>query len=360
MINKIKQLLNNSTKKTTSTNARARSTTGKLPFSPEASKSFSSSLPVLGGSSKSIDKPKLSIVLIVFNMPEQAYKTLHSLSVQYQSGVSENDYEVIVIENRSSNNLQEPKVSSIGKNFKYFLRDETEPTPVHSANFGIQEARGEFVTLMIDGARMLTPGVVQYLLAAYRVSKHAIVAVPGYHLGHKLQQKAMLEGYNKEEEQTLLDSIKWPNNGYRLFEVSCLSGTSAGGFFRPFGESNCLGAPRELLLELGGFDKRFNETGGGQANLDLYKRLVEHPDSVLFCLPGEGSFHQFHGGVTTGQKGEIREEAMRAHFAQYAAIRGGAYKPPQKRPIYLGPIPDCAMKFLSKSAQQAEIIHAQP
>ncbi len=47
----------------------------------------------------------LSIVVVVHNMPEQASKTLHSLSSHYQRDVSEEEYEVIVVENRSTNNL---------------------------------------------------------------------------------------------------------------------------------------------------------------------------------------------------------------------------------------------------------------
>ena len=98
-----------------------------------------------------------------------------------------------------------------------------------------------------------------------------------------------------------------------------------------------------------GFDEAFDETGGGQANLDLYKRLVEHRATELVVLPGEGSFHQFHGGVTTGQQGQKRHDAMVAHFAQYAALRGGAYQPPRKRPIYFGPVPDGAVRFIRNS-----------
>jgi len=37
---------------------------------------------------------------------------------------------------------------------------------------------------------------------------------------------------------------------------------------------------------------------------------------------------------------------MAAHFAQYGKLRGEAYRPPGKRAIYLGAIPDSALKYI--------------
>ena len=298
-------------------------------------------------------KNRISIVLIVYKMPDQAEKTLYSLSTQYQRGVSEDDYEVIVVENASSAVLGEQRACQYGGNFRYFYREETQPTPVPAVNFGASEALGSHICLMVDGARMLTPSVVSYMLAATRLHPNALVALPGYHLGPKLQQKSMLEGYCNEVEAELLASIDWPSDGYRLFEISCLSGTSGSGYFKPIGESNCYCVPKTLWQEVGGFDPAFTETGGGQVNLDFFKRTVELPDTVLVILPGEGSFHQFHGGITTGTQGESRVKSMDDHFNQYAALRGGPYKSPTKRPIYLGSFPDSAMKFVEHGAVQA-------
>ena len=50
-------------------------------------------------------RPVVSFVVIVYDMPLQAEKTLQSLTPQYQDGVSERDYEVIVVENESARNL---------------------------------------------------------------------------------------------------------------------------------------------------------------------------------------------------------------------------------------------------------------
>lgn len=300
-----------------------------------------------------IDKPLLSIIVMVYKMSAQAKKTLLSLSTQYQQGVSEGAYEVIVVENESTDNLSEEEVRQFGSNFRYFRRQETRPSPVFSVNFAARQAKGEMIGVMIDGARMVTPGVVSWILAARRLSPNAIAAVPGYHLGAKVQQEAAKSGYNAETEQQLLDSINWPHDGYKLFNISVLSGTSANGVFKPIGESNLLCLPRAIWDELGGCDERFDETGGGQVNLDLYKRACELPQTLLVMLLGEGTFHQFHGGITTGgTKDEERYQVMLDHFAQYASIRGESYQAPLKRCIYLGAVPDSAQKFIYTGSQR--------
>jgi len=294
--------------------------------------------------------PLLSIVVMVYKMPEQAKKTIYSLSTRYQRDVNESDYEIIVMENTSSKMLDKASVEAIAPNVRYFHYEETLPTPVNAMNFGAQQARGEWIGVMIDGARMVTPGMINFILAARRLGPDVVISVPGYHLGQKVQQEAMLEGYNEATEQELLKTINWPEDGYRLFEIGCLSGTSAGGYFKPIGECNCFGMPKHIWNKLGGYDTRFTETGGGQCNLDLYKRAVELPETTLVTLLGEGSFHQFHGGITTGTKGEERLKAMQDHFNQYTEIRGEPYKPPLKRSIYLGAFPDSALKFIRHSA----------
>ena len=328
-----------------------------LPFSPQWVATYAPEMPCIPATAVALEQlpgaPRISIVVIFYRMRRQAMKTLQSLTAGYQRGVDPADYEVIAVENESQEMLDPAEVEALGPQFRYVARREVEPTPVHSINYGASLARANMIAVMIDGARMLSPGVVSWTLAAQRISQDVVIAVPGYHLGEKLQQEAMLAGYDETVEQALLEGIHWPGDGYRLFEISCLSGTSAGGVFKPIGESNFVAVSRALWSHLGGFDPRFNETGGGQVNLDFYKRACETPGTLPVLLAGEGSFHQFHGGITTGQKGEIRRGIMAAHFAQYAAIRGGPYRPPDKRPFLLGAFPDCTMKTMEQAARNA-------
>ena len=95
-------------------------------------------------------KHKISFVVIVYKMPDQAEKTLYSLSTAYQRGVSEADYEVIVVENASSAVLGEQRACQYAGNVRYFYREETLPTPVPAVNFGASEASGSHITIMVD------------------------------------------------------------------------------------------------------------------------------------------------------------------------------------------------------------------
>ena len=293
---------------------------------------------------------RISFIVVVYAMPEQASRTLHSLSADYQIGVDGSEYEVLVVENRSDQNLSQDKATQYGDNFRYFLRDETAPTPIHAINFGAGQARGEYVAIMIDGARMLSPGVVANMLSAVNLADEPVICVPGYHLGDELQQFAVQKGYNEKAEAQLMSNIGWPEQGYRLFEICCPSGTSAGGFFKPIGESNCLGLRKSLFDQLGGYDTAFTGRGGGMVNLDFYRRAIEFAGSQLILLLGEGSFHQFHGGETTGKEGINREQLIQDITFEYFQLRGKPYTPPEQRAIFLGAVPDSALRLVSHNA----------
>ncbi len=298
-----------------------------------------------------LDRPLLSIILVIYKMRRQAENTLYSLSSAYQLGVTNNQYEVIVVENESDDLFDGRAIKKYGNNFHYFFREEKQPTPVNAANFGASKAKGQSVCIMIDGARLITPGMIQYTLLAQNFSQKAIVSVPGYHLGSELQQHAVKNGYDENQEKMLLEKIQWPNDGYRLFDISVFSASCGGGYFKPISESNCLTLPRSIWDKIGGLNTSFTTKGGGLVNLDLYKRALEYPDCDLFLLPGEGTFHQFHGGATTDDSDDKRKKQMLEHLNQYYDIRNAAYQNPARRPIMLGKILDNALPFIRHSAK---------
>ena len=303
--------------------------------------------------SRAAVKPLVSVVLVVYDMPLQAQNTVRSLLPAYQKHVRSEDYEVLIIENESANTMSRTFIDRLPANFTYHLRKETRPTPIYAANDGLARAIGENICVMIDGARLLTPGVVSNLLLGHRLSERAVVTVPGYHLGFELQQKAVGSGYGVEQEKGLMDSISWPQDGYRLFDISCFSGSCAAGFYLPHSESNCISMPRALWDALGGFDTRFDMRGGGVVNLDLYKRACEYPGATHVFLHGEGTFHQFHGGVTTGgEAAAARQEFITAIMNQYQQIRGAKFQSPVTDTVYLGELPDSAIKFVQLSTNR--------
>jgi hypothetical protein len=293
----------------------------------------------------------VSFIVIVYDMPAQAQNTVRSLLADYQQDVRLADYEVLIIENASANIMSRMFIDSLPANFSYHLRQESQPTPIHAINYGIELASGDNICVMIDGARLLTPGIVKNILRGHRLSPFAVVTAPGYHLGYELQQKAVGSGYDVEHEKALMASISWPEHGYRLFEIACFSGSCAAGFYLPHGESNCISMPRELWQLLGGYDARFDMRGGGVVNLDLYKRACEYPGITHVFLHGEGTFHQFHGGVTTGgEDAEVREKFITEIMEQYQKIRGGKFQLPMTHTVYLGEISEHAQRFVQFSS----------
>ena len=307
----------------------------------------------LGESTGNSEEPVVSFVLIVYDMPAQAQNTVRSLLADYQREVRPRDYEVLIVENESGNTISPEFLRTLPANFSYHLRKETQPTPIHAINYGIEHAKGANICVMIDGARLLTPGIVKNTILGHRLSAQAIVTVPGYHLGFELQQKAVGSGYDVDQESTLMNSISWPDNGYRLFEISCFSGSCKNGFYLSHSESNCISMPRELWKALGGYDASFDMRGGGLVNLDLYKRACEYPGITHVFLHGEGTFHQFHGGVTTGGEDiEARQKFIDAIREQYEQIRGQAFSAPQTNPIYLGELSNEVQEFLHISSNK--------
>ncbi len=293
-------------------------------------------------------RPRLSVVVVVFRMRAQAMNTLSTLSVAHQRAVAASDYEVIVVENSSEEMLDPQAVAALGSNFTYLRRSEPGVSPAPAINAGARIARGAHIAVVIDGARMLTPGVVRGLLDAQRLARSPVVSVPGYHLGDQLHTAAAEQGYSAAEEQEWLAKLGWNADGYQLFTRAVLSASCSNGFLMPMAESNCVAVSRGLFARLGGFDEAFTTSGGGFVNLDFYRRAVLARGSVLVVLPGEGAFHQFHGGATTATDHDAVVDAMRA---EYRRLRGVDYSPPEVPGVLLGEVHKPAARFVEHSAQ---------
>jgi glycosyltransferase involved in cell wall biosynthesis len=298
--------------------------------------------------------PKLSIIVIAYRMQRQAMNTLYSLSAHYQKNISVDDYEVIVVENRSDENLDEHSIRQLLPNSRYFLRDESGVSPVHAINFAFAQCRAQMIALMIDGARLLTPRVLEYALMAQRIDTNALIAVPGYNLGPAEHQHATHHAYTQQQEIASLERIKWKDNGYRLFEISSLGGANPTGVINPLLESNCVFASRTCFEKIGYADTEFTYPGGGSLNLHLFRSLGMLPETNrYFILAGEGSFHQLHGGVTT-QAREDREQMLK-QFARQVNKRWGVFSVLKREPILLGAVPSHAQRFLKYSCDEAVV-----
>jgi cephalosporin hydroxylase len=279
------------------------------------------------------DPVDLSVVVVVYNMRREARRTLHSLSRAYQEGLDGTRYEVIVVENGSTDDkkLGSAFVKDFGPEFRYLdLGDHAAPSPVVALNRGIAASRGRNLALMIDGAHVLTPGVLRFGLQGLATYAPAIVATQQWYVGPGQQGDALDNGYDRAYEDRLFRRIQWPSSGYRLFEIGHFIGER--DWLDGVWESNCMFASRAQLEQVGGFEGRFTMPGGGYANLELYERLGSSPDVTVCSIIGEGSFHQVHGGTTTNEAAAAERRARVFGYAQhYAQLRGrpfrGAGKP---------------------------------
>jgi len=298
-----------------------------------------------------MSNPKISLLLIVYKMPRQALNTVYSLSAQHQQNVRESDYEIVVVENSSSDNMDEEAALKQGNNIRYYLRQETSASPCGAINFGLDQCRGDSIGLMIDGARMVTPRVIEYALLAQQAHLHSLLAVPGYNLGPDEHQFHLETGYNQKIEQALLEDIRWQENGYRLFDIANISGANEKGIFHPLLECNCMFSSRENFERIGGANEEFDLPGGGSINLHMFRQLGVLPQSrYYFVAPGEGSFHQFHGGITT-QQADDREEVLESHRKQLHSYWEGGFHALRREPILLGAVGSHAQHFLAHSAK---------
>lgn len=298
--------------------------------------------------------PKLSVIVIVYRMRRQAMNTLRSLLPPCQKNIPTSDYEIIVVENNSQETLDADAVHALSSNIRYFVREEAGVSPVHAINFAFTQCRAPTIGLMIDGARMVTPRVLEYALLAQRIDPHALVAVPGYNLGPSEQQHADREGYTEAIEEQNLEHIAWRENPYRLFDIASIGGANPTGVINPLLESNCIFASAHSFKQIGYADPMFSYPGGGSLNLHLFRSLGMLPETRhYFILPGEGSFHQLHGGVTTTPR-EDREEMLK-QFARQLNRQWGVFSVLKREPILLGAVTAHAQRFLKFSCAEATI-----
>ena len=257
-------------------------------------------------------------------MKREIERTLKTLSSNYQN-FPEHKYEIIVVDNGSDQEIDHQDLSSRYANLRYYKLENASKSPAKAINFAIEKSFGSVLGIMVDGARMLSPNVLNYVEKAFKLDPNAVVTTLGFHLGYEIQQLASNKGYDQEAEDELLDSVDWMNNGYELFKISCFAGSSKGGWFMPLPESNCYFFKKKLLKEVGAADERFDLPGGGFVNLDMYKRIAEHEDSVNYRIIGEGSFHQYHGGSSTSSTASLSYQDL---LNNYKEIKGEDFERP--------------------------------
>lgn len=243
-------------------------------------------------------RPLLSIVVVGHDMARELPRTVQSFLPPYQRGLADDDIEIILVDSRSHDPVRREWFPADAP-ITTIRVDEGGLSPCLAINTGAAAARADKIAVVIDGARMASPGLVKTALEALSIDEKAFVATIGLHLGPKAQQVSVTEGYSREVEDRLLADIGWPNDGYRLFEISALGGSYIYGLGMTPPETTFFVMSRARFNDLGGYDERFQTLGGGFANFDFFERATDDPRHPLVMLIGEGTFHQLHYGATT-------------------------------------------------------------
>ncbi len=278
-------------------------------------------------------------------MKREAPRTLYTLSKAYQKGVKELQYEVIVVDCGTEISVNEIELDHYGKEFR-LLRFKPSSSPAAAINQAFKESKGQYVTICIDGARMLSPGILYETVMILAENPNAVIATFAFHLGYEIQNKAIEKGYNQETEDLLLSQVDWKADGYQLFATASPDGSSADGWFNSLSESNCITISNQLFHKAGGFDERFTSPGGGLINLDFFKRIAqEHPE--IHILTGEGTFHQIHGGVSTNIP--MNAHPWEGFHQEYIKIKGYEFQRPEYKSILWGIPQKTANWFLQHS-----------
>src|SRR3954452_7989047 len=294
----------------------------------------------------------VSVVVVAYNIRRELPRTLLSLSAAYQQHIAPEDYEIVVVDNGSCPPLDEAMWKGLLGNFRLISPPAAPPSPARAINIGLAEARGDVIGVMIDGARIATPGVLHFARHATDLYDTAVVTVLGWYLGLDFQIYAVSGGYDTAREDALLETIGWPENGYRLFEIATPDESSLGSGLVPIAESNCLFLKRASWDRLGGADECFESPGGGLLNHDIYARALELPGAQPVVLLGEGTFHQLHGGISTNSALEELPKKVDVWVKEYKRLRARApWKHSQPmRPTFLGTLPPAALARLSRDA----------
>jgi glycosyltransferase involved in cell wall biosynthesis len=225
--------------------------------------------------SQHIAMPKLSVIVISYNMARELPRTIRSLSAAMQKNIDPGEYEVIVIDNGSVQPFDEAAVRRFIPDLVVHRFTNATVSPVPAINYGLTLARGDLVGVFIDGARMSSPGLLARALSASKLHERPMIGTIAFHLGPQVQMESIKHGYNHLVEDELLANSGWETDGYRLFAISAFAGSSAGGWFDLPVESNAVFLRAEHWRALGGWDEGFVSPGGGLVNLDTWSRIAQ-------------------------------------------------------------------------------------
>ena len=257
------------------------------------------------------------------------------------------DYEIILIDNGSAKILgDETRTISPNLEYIYIPPNKSSPNPALAMNRAAALSRTPLLCLMIDGARMLTPGVLSWGIRLLELVPGAMVEVRGWHLGPKWQPESVAEGYNR----TLNLS----------FSNRCVGGKTAIGFLifrQPARKQNWVSRARlrSRIVSSSAVHSLINSAGSTIATRNLavdwstsiFMR-AQWPRRIMSGRFSGKAFHQVHGGAATSLSLEgLRLAAVRWDAESYR-LRGPLLPVDPAKFILAGHIPSEFQAWLSR------------
>jgi hypothetical protein len=268
---------------------------------------------------------ELHVYVAGFNMENEINNTLYTIC-DYQAKSSV-DYRVTVLDNGSNPPM---RIGNFDNRVDVRYIENATKSPLGAMNALIAEGHSEFICVVLDGARLWSPGILRKFYNSISLDRSSPSTVTAYHLGPVHQSFSRDYGYDKEAEFLMLEALDWRENGYQLFDVSVLAGANPDGEKGQMNESCCLFLERSLWNKIGGFNEKFVSAGGGFGTLDLFNRLMIETKGQIHVLAGEGCFHQIHGGISTSSNPPFIEWEN-----EYAQINGELYIKPRVNPVLI-------------------------
>lgn len=187
-----------------------------------------------------------SIIIPTYNRKSLLEKCLQSIS---NLDFPKNDYEVIVIDDGSTDGTREFLSNLNRENWRFFLRDHGGPAKAR--NYGVKNASGLYIAFTDDDC--LVPK--DWLLKL----KEGL---------EKWPKACAVGGYLEAPIEVLTKKIAAKLESFETREIyKAGSSEYLGGFESPTGGTNNIAYRREVFNSLGGFDEKFPEPAGEDADL---------------------------------------------------------------------------------------------
>lgn len=233
---------------------------------------------------------RFSVVIPTYNNKGLLKNTLEALN--HQIGYGQSDYEVIVVDDGSSDGTEE-FIKGVNRNYHlkyYYLPRTAESCRSRTRNTGWKNAQGEIVAF-IDSDILAPPDYLGELDRCFALSEDIFV------LGNRLMLDEKVE-YPDIANGAVFEKFPFDREKYHLLEfrhfLYNVTSFNSKTLMCPWMQCySCnLAVPRQWLVQTGGFDENFKAWGieDIEVGYSLYKAGLK-----MVINPKLEVLHQYHG-----------------------------------------------------------------